>query len=322
MAFAALCLCSLLLAAVITSIVQLIIDARRRLPPGPWPLPVIGNLLALGKLPHRSMARLAERYGSLMTLRLGANLVIVASSPSAAREILQKHCASLSGRSSPDALRGCGHSDNSIFVLPPCGKWRALRRIGMAQLLSPRRLDERLSLRRDVVRSLLQDVSEQAAPGGAPVSVGHVTFAAMVRLLGRAMFSAELDELMSQEIHHAVGEAVVLFTAPNVSDCFPAVSAADVQGIRRRMWTLIARSYQVMDRQIEQRLHERAASSSAHHDRANDLLDVMLDMSEKQEVDGGVTMNRALMRAFFTVSRNTLTYGLYAPAVRFSICLF
>lgn len=207
MAFFVLCLCSLLLAVLVASTVQLIIDACRHLPPGPCPLSIIGNLLAMSKLPHRSLARLAERYGPLMTVRLGTNLVIVASSPSTAREILQTHCASLSGRSAPtDAWRARGHSDNSIFVLQPCDgddKWRTLRRLGMAQLLSPRQLDEQQPLRRDVVRGLLRDVSDQAA-SGVPVSVGRVTFAAMVRLLGRAMFSAELDAVTSQEIHDCV----------------------------------------------------------------------------------------------------------------------
>jgi hypothetical protein len=284
-------------------------------------LPIIGNLLAMSSLPHRSLARLAERYGPLMTVRLGTNLVIVASSPSTAREILQTHCASLSGRSAPpDAWRARGHSDNSIFVLQPsCDgdhKWRTVRR------LSPKRQEP---LRRDVVRGLLRDVSEQAAAsgaGGAPVSVGRVTFAAMVRLLGRAMFSAELDAVTSQEIHDCVREAIVLFTAPNVSDFFPAVAAADVQGLRRRMSTLIARSYQVMDRQIEQRLQERGVGGA--RDRANDLLDVMLDMSESQEVGSGLTVNRALMRAFFTVSRKILSLTAVYTYLRYNflfVCL-
>lgn len=94
----------------------------------------------------------------------------------------------------------------------------------MAQLLSPRRLDEQQPLRRDVVRGLLHDVSEQAAAasggGGASVSFGRVAFATMVRLLGRAMFSTELNAVTSQEIHDCVCEAIVLFTAPNVSNFF------------------------------------------------------------------------------------------------------
>jgi len=65
----------------------------------------------MSKLPHRSLACLAERYRPLMTVRLGTNLVIVASLPSTAHEILQTHRASLSGRSAPP--------DNWRAIRPP-----------------------------------------------------------------------------------------------------------------------------------------------------------------------------------------------------------
>uniref|UniRef100_J3LM01 Cytochrome P450 n=1 Tax=Oryza brachyantha TaxID=4533 RepID=J3LM01_ORYBR len=85
------------------------LDARRNLPPGPRRLPLVGNLLELGDLPHRSLARLAERHGPLMTLRLGAVTTVVASSPDAARDILQRHDVAFSTRSVPDIVRACGH---------------------------------------------------------------------------------------------------------------------------------------------------------------------------------------------------------------------
>ncbi|KAM0937038.1 putative angelicin synthase [Dioscorea sansibarensis] len=46
---------------------------RRKLPPGSWRLPVIGNLHHLGKLLHRSLRRLAEKPGPLIQLQLGQN---------------------------------------------------------------------------------------------------------------------------------------------------------------------------------------------------------------------------------------------------------
>ncbi|CAO1940993.1 unnamed protein product [Urochloa humidicola] len=46
--------------------------AGLNLPPGPWPLPVIGNMhRLLGTLPHHAMRRLAQRHGAVMLLRLG-----------------------------------------------------------------------------------------------------------------------------------------------------------------------------------------------------------------------------------------------------------
>ncbi|KAI4371957.1 hypothetical protein MLD38_010246 [Melastoma candidum] len=51
------------------------------LPPGPPPLPLIGNLLSLGRLPHRSLHHLSLTYGPIMKLSLGRITTVVVSSP-------------------------------------------------------------------------------------------------------------------------------------------------------------------------------------------------------------------------------------------------
>ncbi|KAK3158121.1 hypothetical protein QOZ80_2AG0133170 [Eleusine coracana subsp. coracana] len=311
------CLSALVLAAILyAAVIQLISDAENHLPPGPWPFPVIGNVLHMSKLPHRSLARLAERYGPLMTVRLGTSLYIVASSPSTAREILQRHNASLSGRSPADAWRGGGHGDNSIFVLQPRRKWRMLRRLGAAHLFSPQRLQALQSLRQQVVCSrLLRDVLASVETGSL-VSVRRVAFNAMVSLLWRAMFSNELDETAGQGLQDCVRAAMDLLMTPNVSDLFPFLADADIQGVRRRVAILIGKVYQLIDQQINHRMKSSHGFSSEHRTN-DDLLDVMLNMSEQHD-HSGATINRDVMRAFFTdlfvgasdTSSNTIEWAL------------
>ena len=64
---------------------------ERKLPPGPWALPIIGNLHMLGDLPHRALQSLAKTYGPIMSLRLGHVPTIVVSSPQAAELFLKTH---------------------------------------------------------------------------------------------------------------------------------------------------------------------------------------------------------------------------------------
>ncbi|KAM0845616.1 hypothetical protein ACQ4PT_056252 [Festuca glaucescens] len=275
MAFFLVCTCSFLFILLSFYVFQLLTDIRRRLPPGPRPLPVIGNLLDVaGNLPHRSLAHLAERYGPLMTVRLGTAVVVVVSNAATAREVLQMHNATLAGRNPPDAWHGMGHAANSLFVLPPRHKWRTRRRIGTEGLLSPRRLDgdELRTLLWDTVLGMLRHVSDLAASGGT-VEVGRAAFAAMADLLWRAMFSAGLDEATSREMHVFAREAVALSLKPNVSDFFPALAAADLQGVRRVFARHLSRVYQLIDQQIEQR---KRAQESGTDVRKNDLLDFML----------------------------------------------
>ncbi|KAI6702238.1 hypothetical protein NL676_011374 [Syzygium grande] len=54
------------------------------LPPGPPPLPLIGNLLEFSNVPHKSLAKLARTYGPILKLQLGSVTTIVISSPALA----------------------------------------------------------------------------------------------------------------------------------------------------------------------------------------------------------------------------------------------
>ncbi|KAJ1276958.1 hypothetical protein BS78_05G256700 [Paspalum vaginatum] len=224
-------------------------DSRSRLPPGPWPLPLIGNLHQLDHLPHRSLARLAARHGPLMSLCLGAVLTVVASSPDTAREILQRHNAAIGARSIGDSMRACGYCESSVLCLPPRRKWRALRRLGAAELFSPQRLAVTRPLRQDAVAGLVRHVSD------------------------------------------VVDEASVLAAGPNVSEFFPAVAAADLQGVRWRMATLVRRMYAIIDEQIERRKHSRAAGEACQQ---NDLLDVMLNKEGEDLFTGGETISHTI----------------------------
>ena len=60
------------------------------LPPGPPGWPIIGNLLQLGDRPHESLFFLAQKYGALMSIRLGYKLTVFVSSPCQEKEVLKK----------------------------------------------------------------------------------------------------------------------------------------------------------------------------------------------------------------------------------------
>ncbi|KAF8722229.1 hypothetical protein HU200_022537 [Digitaria exilis] len=89
---------------------------------------------------HRSLARLAQTHGPLISLRLGAVTTVVASSQEAAREFLQRHDAVFASRSVPDAV-GDAHAKNSVVWLPNSPRWRALGKVMARDLLAPHQLD-------------------------------------------------------------------------------------------------------------------------------------------------------------------------------------
>ncbi|RAL49272.1 hypothetical protein DM860_017552 [Cuscuta australis] len=130
---------------------------RGKLPPGPFPLPVIGNLhLIGGKWHHQGLARLAEKYGPVMNLKLGTVNTVIISSAAVAREALQKDSSLSSCRPLPNALAGgLNYLGNSVVWLPVSPKWRALRKLVHSNIFSPLSLDSNQHLRDRKIRDLI-----------------------------------------------------------------------------------------------------------------------------------------------------------------------
>ncbi|TVU02190.1 hypothetical protein EJB05_52333, partial [Eragrostis curvula] len=77
-----------------------------------------------------------------MALRLGTVTAVVASSPDAARDVLQRHDAAFSARAVPDGAHVFAHYTHSMGWLPATSpRWRALRKVCTAELFAPHRLD-------------------------------------------------------------------------------------------------------------------------------------------------------------------------------------
>ncbi|KAL8536929.1 hypothetical protein ACS0TY_012205 [Phlomoides rotata] len=91
---------------------------RGKLPPGPKPLPVVGNLLQLGDAPHQTLAKLSKTYGPLMSLHLGSVYTVVVSLPEMAKEIFQKQGQGFSGRHILQAFHACNDINISVGMLP------------------------------------------------------------------------------------------------------------------------------------------------------------------------------------------------------------
>jgi cytochrome P450 len=279
-------------------LLDLFAHARRGLPPGPRPLPLIGSLHLLGDQPHRSLAGLAKIYGPIMSLRLGSVTTVVVSSPGAAREFLQKHDAVFANRSVPDAVGD--HARNSVPWLPHSPRWRALRKIMTTELFAPHRLDALHGLRREKVQDLVDHVRRQAAQegGAAAVDVGRVAFTTALNLLSRTIFSRDLTSLDdhggSKEFQEVVTEIMETAGSPNLSDFFPTLAPVDPQRLRRKLAGLFARLHRVFDAEVDRRLADRDAGEP----RKNDFLDLLLDATT-----AGVDCDTLTLRSFFVVRK-------------------
>jgi cytochrome P450 len=241
-----------------------------RLPPGPPGWPIIGNVLQLGDKPHESLFGLAQKYGPLMSLRLGCKLTMVVSSPSMAKEVLKNNDQTFSSRSINMAARTFAYQGTSLVWSPYGPHWRFLRRICNAELFSPKRLDALQHLRREEVNRTIRSIFEDSMEGQS-VNIGERAFLNSLSLVGGMVCSRNVFHPGSKEVAEfkdMVWEVLKLTGTPNLSDLFPFLERFDLQGLKQGMKTLARRFDSLFDRIIEERLGEDDDDDGAtvHHE--------------------------------------------------------
>ncbi|KAL9248547.1 Geraniol 8-hydroxylase-like protein [Drosera capensis] len=249
-----------------------------KLPPGPSPIPIFGNLFQLGTNPHKSLTELAKTYGPVMTLRLGQVITVVVSSSTAAKEVFQKNDVVLSNRWALEFVRALNYNENSIIWASPTAQWRFFRKISHTLIFLTSGLDAGQNLREKKVAELLSYVQKSSEKRTA-VDIGQVVSITTLNLLSNTFFSTDLVELTStatnvfeELLHTLLADA----GAPNFSDFFSIIKPLDLQGVKRRATVTISKMVNIFDSIINQRLSERKCDQL----QKNDVLDVLLNLSE------------------------------------------
>ncbi|KAF2074005.1 hypothetical protein CYY_004681 [Polysphondylium violaceum] len=85
------------------------------LPPGPTPLPLLGNLLSLVKDSHISISKLAKKYGGAMTLYLGNVRTIVISDPNLIKQVFVNQSQDSTNRFILETAKIIGNGKNILF---------------------------------------------------------------------------------------------------------------------------------------------------------------------------------------------------------------
>jgi hypothetical protein len=126
---------------------------RKRLPPSPPALRLIGHVHLVGALPHVSLRGLAERHGvdGLIMLRLGVVPTLVASSVRAAQAVLLTHDQLFSSR--PRSV--CGdvllYGPSDIAMAPYGEQWRLAKKLSTTHLLSAKKVQSYRAARKEEV---------------------------------------------------------------------------------------------------------------------------------------------------------------------------
>ncbi|KAL9685611.1 hypothetical protein QQ045_023062 [Rhodiola kirilowii] len=252
-------------------------------PPGPKPLPIIGNLHQLGPRPHQSLRDLSAIHGPIMTLKLGMTRnTIVISSPHFAKQILQTHDHLFSDRIVSDTIRVLNHHNLSVAMLPVSPQWRKLRKAMATQMFSQARLDASQPLRLQKVKELIDYIGQTCLTHQKPLELEHAVFITVLNFLSNTLFSADLAHYQSeksQEFKHLVVKMLELGGKGNFSDYFPLLRYFDPQGLRRDNKTNLGSIIRVFEDIIDKRMKSKTETSPK-----NDVLDFLLDQGQEDDL--------------------------------------
>ncbi|XP_068327672.1 geraniol 8-hydroxylase-like [Pyrus communis] len=275
-----------------------------RIPPGPNPLPLIGNLLELGNKPHLSLTKLSQRYGPVMALQLGQITTVVISSSTVAKEVFRTHEQLFCNRTVPDAVQACDHAKYGMAWKPVSAAWRNLRKICNSQLFATKVLDANQANRRLKVQDLISEVNESVLKGEA-VDVRSAAFKTTLNLMSRTVFSVDLADPNSdtaREYKELVWGIVEEIGKPNLADYFPVLKKIDPMGIRRRLANHFQKMISLFDRMITQRLESR---KSRDYVTTKDMLDTLINFSEEKSKDMDMAETEHLFLDLFTAATDT-----------------
>jgi cytochrome P450 len=290
---------------------------RRRLPPSPPGLPVIGHLHLLRLPAHRTFHELAGKLGPLMHLRLGSTHCVVASSADVARELILRHDAAISGRPVTALARLFSYGSVGFAFTPYSPRWRFLRRLCVSEVLGPRTVEELRPVRRACLAQLLRAVLAAAERGDAADLTGELVRFASASII--RMVASDAPGNVSDEAQGLVKSVTELIGAFNVEDYVPLCRGWDLQGLRRTADGVHRRFDALLEQMIrhKEEARERARSDMAEHEqhdkkdasasaapttrkRNKDLLDILLEKAEDDEAE--VKLTRENIKAFITVS--------------------
>ncbi|XP_023535445.1 cytochrome P450 CYP82D47-like [Cucurbita pepo subsp. pepo] len=270
---------------------------NKRLPPeAAGRLPVIGHLhkLSATEPTHITLAKMADAYGPIFTLKLGMNTVLVVSSWEIARECFTTNDTIFASRSKGLASELLGYNYTLLSVTPYGPYWRHVRKIATHELLANQRLEQLQHIRMSEVRSSIKKLYELNKGSGGKVRVemgtwfGDVSLNTILRMVVGKRLSSVLEGSGAEQYKEASRDVFELFGAFVPSDSFPFLSWLDLGGYKKAMNKTAKVLDQMLTKWIEEhREKNKNLGEGGVETEEQDFMDVMLSAVSDQGGLGG-----------------------------------
>nr|AHI15954.1 flavonoid 3'-hydroxylase [Pohlia nutans] len=220
---------------------------QKKLPPGPFPWPVFGNLFLGGPHPHQVFTQLAKQYGNIMSLFFGNVRVVILSDPTIAKEFFTVRDASFASRPIHDLMytqakyMNYGKENVSMTISTYAPQVREMRQLCISELFTPQRLETKRTTRMEELQRMIQGTAQSG-----PVEIRPLLSEFSLRLNCRATFNKAFlhsegipsSGLDPQAFRRLETENTKLLATHNIADIVPAIKfllgRLDLEGIHAR----------------------------------------------------------------------------------------
>nr|URZ86301.1 cytochrome P450 [Astragalus sinicus] len=256
-------------------------------PPSPPSLPIIGHLHLLGSVIPKSFQSLANLYGPLIQLQLGASTCIVVSNAKVAKQVMKTHDLNFCYRPQ------FGSSDyflykGSYFITAPYGPyWRFMKKLCVTQLLSTSQLGRFMHIREHEIEKLLKSLLLCSCEGKSTDLCLDLTGLTNNILCRMAMNTTCFDD--AGEIQCLVKEFLHVGAKLSMGEVLGPLRKLDLFGYGKKLRRIVSKFDKILERIMIE--HEEK------NDTEGDMMDILLQVYRNPNAEVKLTRND--IKAFF-----------------------
>ncbi|KAI5859431.1 cytochrome P450 [Durotheca rogersii] len=280
-----------------------------KIPKGPKGLPIIGSFLFLSHYPELTLDKWAKRFGSLYSVWLGKQLVIVISSPDVAKDLMVSNGAICSSRKDMYIKSQTIFAGRGITATPYNDTWRRHRRIANAWL-HQKAVDKFTSVfdreATDMVNCLLEASQSGAALVNPQSFAGRCSLNNMLSIVFGVRTASVQDPLVSTALR--LGREFMNCTGPvsNLIDFLPLLEyfPSEVRSRGQKLHHDLVETYGGMIERINQcmslgkEVPDCLASTLLRIREEEELDDLDMAMITSAFMIGGVETTASIMQWF------------------------
>lgn len=268
----------------ITFIILLVIKSTRKpknMPPGPPRLPVIGHLhLLAGKIAHQALTKINQKYGPVVSLKLGEVDAVVISSREVAKDVMKTQDPAFANRSASISVQILWYNYADLSFAPYGDFWRQMRKISVLELLSAKNVKSFGYIRQDEISHMVESLRSSA---GQVVDLTAKMSSTMCNITCRSALGKGVKD--RDALINCMNTALNMAGGFEIADLFPTFKFLHLFSIRKYK---LLRMRGKLDSILDQAVEEHRTAQNGEYG-GEDVVEVFLRMQKTGELKFPIT---------------------------------